>query len=62
MEQYRIIIHLSAAARFVRLRVTTNYSHSIKAKFHYAIMVADRSEAAGRRPAASWNLAYHLAR
>ena len=35
--------------------------HSVKAKFHYAILVADRSEA-GRRPAASWNLAYHLAR
>jgi len=33
----------------------------VKAKFHYAILVADRSEA-GRRPAASWNLAYHLAR
>ena len=32
-----------------------------QAKFHYAILVADRSEA-GRRPAASWNLAYHLAR
>ena len=32
-----------------------------KAKFHYAILVADRSEA-GRRLAASWNLAYHLAR
>jgi len=31
----------------------------LKAKFHYAILVADRSEA-GRRPAAgSWNLAYH---
>ena len=29
----------------------------VKAKFYYA-MVADRSEA-GRRPAASWNLAYH---
>jgi len=28
-----------------------------KSKFHYAILVADRSEA-GRRPAASWNLAY----
>ena len=28
----------------------------IKAKFHYAILVADRSEA-GRRSAASWNLA-----
>jgi len=33
----------------------------VKAKFHYAILVTDRSEA-GRRPAASWNLAYHLAR
>jgi len=42
----------------------------VKAKFHYAIwscaqtgskVVADRSEA-GRIPAASWNLAYHLAR
>ena len=32
----------------------------IKAKFHYAILVADRSED-GRRPATSWNLAYHLA-
>jgi len=32
-----------------------------KAKFHYAVLVADRFEA-GRRPAASWNLAYHLAR
>jgi len=33
----------------------------LQAKFHYAILVAGRSEA-GRRPAASWNLAYHLAR
>jgi len=37
----------------------------VKAKFHYAILVADRFEA-GRRPvgrwSASWNLAYHLAR
>jgi len=30
----------------------------LKAKFHYAVLVADRSEA-GRRPAASWNLTYH---
>ena len=30
----------------------------LKAKFHYAILVTDRSEA-GRRPAVSWNLAYH---
>jgi len=30
----------------------------VKAKFHYAILVADRSEAGGR-PASSWNLAYH---
>jgi len=29
----------------------------LKAKFHYAILVADRS-VAGRRPEASWNLAY----
>jgi len=34
---------------------------AVKAEFHYAILVADRSEA-GRRPAASWNLAYHVAR
>ena len=33
----------------------------LKAKFHYAILVADRFEA-GRRPAASWSLAYHLVR
>jgi len=32
----------------------------VKRKFHFAILVADSSEA-GRRPAASWNLAYHLA-
>jgi len=31
---------------------------SVEAKFHYAILVADRSES-GRRPVASWNLAYH---
>jgi len=29
---------------------------TVKAKFHYAIWFE-----AGRRPAASWNLAYHLA-
>jgi len=33
-------------------------TRQLKAKFHYAILVADRSDA-GRRPAASWNLAYH---
>jgi len=32
-------------------------TYTVKAKFHYAILVADRSEAGGR-PAASWNLAY----
>jgi len=32
----------------------------LKAKFHYAILVTDRFEA-GRRPATSGNLAYHLA-
>jgi len=32
----------------------------LKPKFNYAILVADRFEA-GRRPAASWNMAYHLA-
>jgi len=31
----------------------------LKVKFHYAILLADRSEAC-RRPAESWNLAYHL--
>jgi len=34
---------------------------TLKAKLHYTILVADRSEA-GRRPAVSWNLAHHLAR
>jgi len=34
---------------------------TFKAKFHYSYLVADRSEA-GRRPAASWNLTYHLVR
>ena len=34
---------------------------TVKTKFHYTILVADRSEA-GRRPAASWNLAYHQQR
>jgi len=33
----------------------------LKAKFRYAILVADRFEACCR-PAVSWNLAYHLAR
>ena len=33
----------------------------VKAKFHYAILVTDRSEAGGT-PAAGWNLAYHIAR
>jgi len=37
-----------------------NSRAQLRAKFHYAILVADRSEA-GRRPATSWNLAYHLA-
>ena len=32
-----------------------------EAKLHYAILVADRSKA-GRRPAVSWYLFYHLAR
>jgi len=40
---------------------TSKLPRFVKAKFHYATLVADRSEA-GRRPAASWNLAYHLAR
>ena len=35
--------------------------HRLKAKFHCAVLVADRSDD-GRRPAASWNLANHLAR
>jgi len=37
------------------------WQRQLKAKFHYAILVADRFEA-GRRPAASWSLSYHLAR
>jgi len=32
------------------------WNHEIKAKFHYDVLVADRSET-GRRSAASWNLA-----
>jgi len=44
--------HFSWATLYIRC------TYSVKAKFHYAILVADRSEA-GRRPAASWNLAYH---
>ena len=38
---------------------STDFS-SVMVKFHYAVLVAlaGRSEA-GRRPAASWNLAYH---
>jgi len=44
------------------------FTNRLKAKFRYASwsqtgskLVVDRSEA-GRRPVASWNLAYHLAR
>jgi len=40
---------------------TDRFCRSVKNKFHYAILVADRSEASCG-PAASWNLAYHLAR
>jgi len=38
-----------------------SFACSINAKCDYAILVADRPEF-GRRPTASWNLAYHLAR
>jgi len=48
---------LAHPAAFCNTVVTT----AVKAKFHYAILVADSSEA-GHRPAASWNLTYHLAR
>jgi len=43
--------------------VTLNTISSDKSQIslRYLYLVADRSEA-GRRPAASWNLAYHLAR
>ena len=34
-----------------------NALYLLKAKLHYALLVADRSDA-GRTPAASWNLAY----
>jgi len=34
---------------------------TLKAKLHYTMLVADRSEA-GRRPEVSWNFAYHVAR
>jgi len=37
-------------------RITTN--SLLKAKPHYAILVADRTEV-GCKPAVSWNLAYH---
>jgi len=41
-------------------RVYKLMSTLVKAKFHYSILVTDSSEA-GLRPAASWNLACHLA-
>jgi len=44
---------------YIKLRVPS-IANLLKAKFHYDILVADRSEA-GRRSAASWNLACHLA-
>ena len=43
-----------------RLHTVHRIKH-LQATFHYAILVAERPEA-GRRPAASWNLAYHLVR
>ena len=43
------------------LMYAVSHGSPIKAKFHYAIWRADRFEA-GRRHAASRNLAYHLAR
>jgi len=52
---------LSVTLQYRVTMVTHSHHSQLKAKFHYAIMDADRSEA-GRRPAASWNLAYHLVR
>ena len=54
-----IHVYLSLANGCLSIR-RQNGKWKVKAKFHYAILVADRSEA-GRRPAASWNLAHHLA-
>jgi len=43
----------------VRETALIKINTSLKAKIHYTILVADRFEA-GRRPAPSWKLAYHL--
>jgi len=37
---------------------TKYVNFTLKAKFHYAILISDKSEA-GSRPAASWNFAHH---
>jgi len=54
-------VHLALHSSTIAVQNSTSFLLScgpFKAKFHYAILLADRSEA-GRRPAASWNLAYH---
>jgi len=45
--------------RYVILMTVTKMANKGQIPLRY--LVADRSEA-GRRPAANWNLAYHLAR
>jgi len=54
-------IRLEMWAIHWRIYIHSMHPRTIKAKFHYAILIVDRFEAGGR-PAASWNLAYHLAR
>jgi len=51
---------VSTGDRYLRRAVNEPCRKMVKVKFHYAILVAYRSEA-GRRLAVGWNLAYHLA-
>jgi len=60
-EQQRQRVEQRSVVSLSRTCTLRFYRATHKAKFHYAILIADGSEA-GRRPTASWNLAYHLAR
>ena len=65
MERYGPVVQLSINCRFV-VDFAVGYSllykkSTTKSQIPLRYLMADRSEA-GRRPAASRNLAYHLAR
>ena len=58
LHSFRLVLECSKSANRTDLEFElhiASYKLTVKTKFHYAILVADRSNA-GRRPASSWNL------